>query len=88
MEVIPYLIKFLVFDLQMFQSSPSNFPPVGITSDMSTQILHHFDLLQLVSSSELEISINPSDMALRRTINSPISAPKTLPNSSSINVSI
>ncbi|XP_031126412.1 transcription factor bHLH63-like isoform X1 [Ipomoea triloba] len=70
-----------LFTKEMFQSSPSNFPPVGIISDVSTP----FNLLQLVASSGLEMGISPSDMALRRTINSHVSVPKTLLNSSGIN---
>ncbi|XP_019165359.1 PREDICTED: transcription factor bHLH63-like isoform X2 [Ipomoea nil] len=70
-----------LFTKEMFQSSPSNFPPVGIISDVSTPS----NLLQLVASLGLEIGISPSDMPLRTTINSPVSLPKTLLNSSAIN---
>lgn len=75
------------FAKEAFPACPSNFPTIGMSSEMTNPAayLHQFNSLQqqVVSCSGLDLGIiNPSDMGLRRTISAPVSVPETFIDSS------
>ncbi|KDO47528.1 hypothetical protein CISIN_1g022116mg [Citrus sinensis] len=76
-----------LFAKEAFPVCPSNFPTIGMSSEMThpAAYLHQFNSLQqqAVSCSGLDLGIiNPSEMGLRRTISAPVSAPETFIDSS------
>ncbi|XP_059653798.1 transcription factor bHLH63-like isoform X2 [Cornus florida] len=76
------------FSTEVFPGCGSNFPTIGVSSEMANPAYLQFNpSQQVVSSSGLEMGINPPDMALRRTISAPVSIPETFIDSSCFNTS-
>ncbi|KAM7479312.1 hypothetical protein LguiA_027525 [Lonicera macranthoides] len=73
------------FTKEIFPASTSNFPAVGVSSEMVNPAFFELNQLQQVVSCGLEMGINPSDMALRRTISAPVPIPETFLDSSCFN---
>ncbi|XVE66977.1 hypothetical protein DITRI_Ditri08aG0123100 [Diplodiscus trichospermus] len=62
--------------VEVFQSCTTNFPTVGMSSEMANNPLYlQFNPVQVVSNCGMEMVTNLSDMALRRTISAPVSIP-------------
>ncbi|CAK9134089.1 unnamed protein product [Ilex paraguariensis] len=74
-----------LFAKEMFPACTSNFPAIGLSSEMANPAYLQFNPLQQAVSSGLEMGINPSDVALRRTISAPLSIPETFIDSSCFN---
>ncbi|KAM7276710.1 hypothetical protein ACFE04_018576 [Oxalis oulophora] len=73
-----------LFAKEVFPSCTSNFQSMGMSSSELTNAayLQFNPVEQVVSCCGLDMGINPSDMALRRTISAPIPAPETFIDSS------
>ncbi|XWS67904.1 hypothetical protein CRYUN_Cryun04dG0044700 [Craigia yunnanensis] len=65
-----------LFADEAFPSCTTNFPTVEMSSEMENPPYHQFSpVQQVVSCCGVEMGINSSDMALRRTISAPVSIP-------------
>ncbi|XWS54928.1 hypothetical protein CRYUN_Cryun10bG0131300 [Craigia yunnanensis] len=66
-----------LFGKEVFASCMTNFPTVGMSSEMENNpsYLQFNPVQQVVSCCGLETGINSPDMALRRTISAPVSIP-------------
>ncbi|XP_022747074.1 transcription factor bHLH63-like [Durio zibethinus] len=66
-----------LFAKDVFPSCATNFPAVGMSSEMANNppYVQFNPVEQVVSSCGLEMGINSLDMALRRTISAPVSIP-------------
>lgn len=71
------LILFLLQYQQMFPACSTSFPTIGMPSEMTNPAYLQFNPAQVVACCGLEMGINSSDMALRRTISAPMSIPET-----------
>lgn len=71
----------------MFQSSTSEFPGLGCSSETANSGYFQLNSLdQVVSYCGLDMGINSAEMALRRSISAPVSIPETFMDSSCFNV--
>ncbi|CAL2278642.1 unnamed protein product [Prunus armeniaca] len=67
-----------LFAKEMFPACAANFQTIGMTSEMTNSAYVQFNpVQQMVSSCGLDMGINSSDLALRRTISAPVSIPET-----------
>ncbi|KAL6270090.1 hypothetical protein ACE6H2_027001 [Prunus campanulata] len=67
-----------LFAKEMFPACAANFQTIGMSSDMTNSAYVQFNpAQQMVSSCGLDMGINSSDLALRRTISAPVSIPET-----------
>ncbi|OAY37256.1 transcription factor bHLH63 [Manihot esculenta] len=80
-----------LFSKEAFPACATNFPAIGVSSDMTNPAYLQLNLMQqqqqqqqqqLVTCCGLEMGINPPDMGLRRTISAPISIPEIFIESS------
>ncbi|KAK6136569.1 hypothetical protein DH2020_029683 [Rehmannia glutinosa] len=79
-DVENYLAK------EIFPGCSSSVPTIGTSSDMVNHASLQFNTLgQGVSGSSLEMTVNPMDVTLRRTISAPVTIPQTFLDSSSLN---
>ncbi|CAB4320511.1 unnamed protein product [Prunus armeniaca] len=70
------LLEWLI--TKMFPACAANFQTIGMTSEMTNSAYVQFNpVQQMVSSCGLDMGINSSDLALRRTISAPVSIPET-----------
>lgn len=81
------------YNHQAFPACATNFPAIGVSSDMTNPAYLQLNLMQqqqqqqqLVTCCGLEMGINPPDMGLRRTISAPISIPEIFIESSCFTV--
>ncbi|KAF3968566.1 hypothetical protein ACB098_07G122600 [Castanea mollissima] len=65
------------FGKEMFPACSTSFPTIGMSSEMTNPAYLQFNPAQVVACCGLEMGINSSDMALRRTISAPMSIPET-----------
>ncbi|XP_075654867.1 transcription factor bHLH49-like [Castanea sativa] len=65
------------FGKEMFPACSTSFPTIGMSSEMTNPAYLQFNPAQVVACCGLEMGINSSDMALRRTISAPVSIPET-----------
>ncbi|KAI5314194.1 hypothetical protein L3X38_043370 [Prunus dulcis] len=67
-----------LFAKEMFPACAANFQTIGMSSEMTNSAYVQFNpVQQMVSSCGLDMGINSSDLALRRTISAPVSIPET-----------
>ncbi|KAJ9132859.1 hypothetical protein P3X46_033685 [Hevea brasiliensis] len=87
-----------LFSKEAFPGCTTNFPAIGMSSDMTNPAYLQFNPVQqqqrqqqqqpqqqLVTCCGLDMGINPPDMGLRRTISAPVSIPEMFIESSCFN---
>ncbi|KAM2988885.1 hypothetical protein FF2_002922 [Malus domestica] len=66
-----------LFAKEMFPTCAANFPTMGMSSEITNSVYLQLNpMQQLVSSSGLDMGLNSTDLALRRTISAPSSIPE------------
>lgn len=74
-----------LFTKEVFPVGTTNFPAIGMSTEMTNPAYLQFNpAQQAVSCCGMEMTVNPNDMALRRTISTPISTPEAFIDSSCI----
>ncbi|XP_059647664.1 transcription factor bHLH63-like [Cornus florida] len=75
-----------LFAKEVFPACGSNFPTIGVSSEMTNPAYLQFNQMQqLVSCCGMDLGVTPPDMALKRTLSAPLSIPETFLDSSCFN---